>query len=231
MTTQEFSNEMDSLLYSFSISPLYGETNAKEDLVLDEYEKSVYLTQAQEEIIKGLYTGGLTGESFEETEFLRRSLDNLVETIKIKEFDTDIDLAITENSTFCIVPDDVWFITFEQAKLSDSSEEFIAKVIPVRQDEWHRVKNNPFRMPNKNRAIRLDSGSNFVELISNYTIIEYTLKYLKKPSPIILVDLPNELSIDGVKKVTECKLNSALHRIILERAVQLAYKNYSQANK
>lgn len=231
MTTQEFSNEMDTLLRSFSSSALYGETNAKGDLVLDEYEKSILLTQAQEEIVKGLYTGGLTGESFEETEFLRRSLDSLVETLKIKNFKEDSELSIVDDSIVCEIPEDVWFITFEQAKVTNSSKDFIVEIIPVRQDEWHRLKNNPFKMPNKNKAIRLDSGSNFVELISNYTITEYTLKYLKKPSPIILVDLSNELSIDGIKEVTECKLNSALHRIILERAVQLAYKNYNQANK
>ncbi len=59
MTTEEFSNEFDTLINSYSISEL---------LSFDEYEKSVYLTKAQEEIVEGLYTGKVLGNSFEETE-------------------------------------------------------------------------------------------------------------------------------------------------------------------
>ena len=51
------------------------------------------------------------------------------------------------------------------------------------------------------------------------------LKYLAKPSPIILEDLPDGLKIEGENKKSECKLNSILHRIILERAVILALQS------
>ena len=47
MTCAEFSNEFDILLNSYSNNP--------SDIKIDEYEKSIYLTQAQEEIIKNLY--------------------------------------------------------------------------------------------------------------------------------------------------------------------------------
>ena len=48
MTCAEFSNEFDILLNSYSNNP--------SDIKIDEYEKSIYLTQAQEEIIKNLYS-------------------------------------------------------------------------------------------------------------------------------------------------------------------------------
>jgi hypothetical protein len=102
----------------------------------------------------------------------------------------------------------------------------------MRQDEWHKSKNNPFKMPNKNKVIRLDSGEGMIELISYYlSVTEYLIRYVSKPSPIILIDLPDDLSINGEHNITECKLNAALHRVILERAVQLAYRRFPQASK
>ena len=68
----------------------------------------------------------------------------------------------------------------------------------------------------------MDYGDGIIELISKYSIKNYLIKYVSKPEPIILIDLPSELSINGINRKTECKLNSVLHRNLLERAVKLA---------
>ena len=227
MTTEEFSNEFDILLNSYSSTGVFGEQSSRVDINLDEYEKSVLLTQAQEEVIKSLYNGNLTGESFEKTEEVRRYLDSLVKTVKLEPVKSDFP-GIDVNSTFFKLPEEVWFITYEQAVVSNN----ITKVIPMRQDEWHRSKNNPFKMPNKNKAIRLDSGKGMIELIPYHpSVTEYLIRYVIKPSPIILINLPDDLSINGEHNITECKLNTALHRIKLERAVQLAYSRFPQEKK
>jgi hypothetical protein len=83
------------------------------------------------------------------------------------------------------------------------------------------VRNNPFRGPNTRRVLRLDKGNTEVELVSNNTIGKYTIRYVKKPDPIILVDLIDE-TIDGVSTAQTCKLNKSIHRDILDRAVKLA---------
>ena len=44
MSVEEFSNEFDTLLNSYSTAPPYGDEN-KLDITLDEYEKSVFLTK------------------------------------------------------------------------------------------------------------------------------------------------------------------------------------------
>lgn len=227
MTTQEFSNEFDILLNSYSNT--FGEPLSKTDIVLDEYEKSVLLTQAQEEIVRGLYNGTLAGQSFERTEELRRYLDGLVKTAALEPSTTTGFSKIDVNkSTFFELPDDVWFITYEQAIISNRA----IKVIPMRQDEWHKNKNNPFKMPNENKVIRLDYGNGVIELIPHVpSITAYIIKYVSKPFPIILIDLPEGLKINGESIATNCKLNTALHRVILERAVQLAYKRIPQASK
>ena len=94
---------------------------------------------------------------------------------------------------------------------------------------------NPFRQASKRRALRLDYGTtnddtNVVEIVTKYNIKDYTIRYLSKPTPIILSDLDG-LSIDNETKITECKLNSVLHKPILERAVLLALTSRNMQNE
>lgn len=236
MTNKEFSDAFDTLLNSFDTQAAFGDQSSKRELVLDEYEKSVYLTKAQEEVVINLYNGRNSyNSSFETTEEMRRYLDSLVKTKVYSEEETVEREKTAPTSIFYELPDDIAFITMEQITYGD--EELgcyngnTANVYPVTQDEYSKVKNNPFRGPTKYKAIRLDCGENTVELISKYKINKYLLKYLSKPEPIILETLPNELSINGKTEQTECKLNSVLHNTILDRAVQLAYQAKVPAKK
>lgn len=209
MTTQEFSNQFDTL-----VSAYYNNSNL---VSFDEYEKSVFLTEAQEEIVLELYNGKNSfGESFESTEELRRFISNLIDTYTTNT--VSIDTGLSSNSYFFSIPDNVWFITYESVILIDNEE---AIVTPITQDEFYKIQKNPFRGPNKNRVLRLDIKDNKVELISKYNITSYIIRYLVKPNPIILVDLDN-LSINGISNITECNLNPILHRIILDRAIKKA---------
>lgn len=222
MTTKEFSDAFDALLSG------YGYTSGV--LVLDEYEKSLFLTQAQEQIVVELYTGRNDKvSSFEKTEELRSNLKGLIRTATLTESDEDFK-GISKYSKFFILPDDVLFITYEAATLSDEStgckNGTVISVTPVTQDEFTRVMNNPFRQASKRRALRLDNGLDVAEIVTKYDIKDYTIRYLSKPTPIVLANLAevsiDGVSIDGVDTITECKLDSAMHRYILERAVALA---------
>ena len=216
MTNEEFSNEFDILINNINVG-----------LEFDEYEKSMFLTKAQEDVVTSLYRGNLIGESFERTEELRRYLSDLVNTYNTNEkLECD---GITNNSYFFKIPKDILFITYEAVVSQDEklgcSKNTTMEVVPVTQDEFHRIRNNPFRMPNKRRVLRLDIQNQIVELISYYEIDKYIIRYLKKPDPIILTDLPQGLSINEKSKATECKLNPAIHRTILEVAVNMAIKS------
>lgn len=229
MTTQEFSNEFDTLLNSYSTTPPYGDEN-RLDITLDEYEKSVFLTKAQEEIVVELYAGkNQFGESFERTEEIRRYLSDLIKTVVLSDKLTG-HVGLSKTSMFFELPEDVWFITYESATLKDErlgcldGEE--VTIVPVTQDEYYRVAKNPFRGPSKGRAVRLDIGDRVIEIISDYNIDKYLVRYLSRPKPIVLVDL-DELSVNGIKVRTECELNPVTHRPILERAVMLAKTAWS----
>lgn len=78
MKTQEFSSSFDTLVSSYAHTAEFGDQASLYDVVFDEYEKSVFLTTAQEEIVRELYSGKYTGESFEFSEKIRRELDTLV---------------------------------------------------------------------------------------------------------------------------------------------------------
>lgn len=232
MTIEEFSNEFDVLLNSYAANNPFGVGQSLTQL--DEYEKSILLTESQESIVRDLYNGKLTGDGFESTEEQRRNLDSLVNTIELTSKNISKP-KMSDNSEFFQLPSDVWFITYESVLLSDESlgckNNIRADVIPVRQDEYHNIKNNPFRGPSDKRVLRIDTGSSVIELISKYTIQSYFVKYLSKPKPIILQDITDEnLSINGETKRMGCELNTVLHRTILERAVALAIKRLPSKN-
>ena len=232
MTIEEFSNEFDVLLNSYAANNPFGIGQGLTQL--DEYEKSILLTEAQESIVRDLYNGKLTGDGFESTEEQRRNLDSLVNTLELTSKDISKP-KMSDNSKFFQLPPDVWFITYESVLLSDESlgckNNTRADVIPIRQDEYHNIKNNPFRGPSDKRVIRIDTGSSVIELISKYSIQSYFIKYLSKPKPIILQDITDEnLSINGETKRMGCELNTVLHRTILERAVALAIKRLPSKN-
>lgn len=220
MTTQEFSNQFDVLLNSFLLQNNFGKIQNIQTIQLDEYEKSVYLTQAQEQIILQLYSGSST--SFEDSEQIRRNLNYLVTTDKPELNTSAINKLRDTNSYIYDLKEDVWFITYEA--VSDGRQGTLIEVIPTTQDELHRIRKNPFRQENNHRVLRLDCGNNQVELISQFEIKDYLIRYLRKPKPIILTEL-DSLSINGISNITECELHSSLHESILQRAVLLALES------
>ena len=223
MNIQEFSNQFDVLLNS-------GSGNGYPPVLkLDEYEKSVYLTNAQEELVKNLYSGRTIGLSFEQTEELREYLNTLVKSKVYTTSDEQTDLAELSAyhvNTFYKLPEDLWFITLDQATLSSDDKCLDNKqieVIPALQNEFHRIQRNPFRGPSDSRALRFGNFNGYVQLMSSEAIKTYTIWYLSKPTPIILTDLSHDnLDIEGYNKPMECMLDELIHRPILELAVRNA---------
>ena len=224
MTTEEFSNEFDTLLNSYSTIEAFGKTPSTVEL--DEYEKSVFLTNAQEEIVIGMYNGkNPFGDSFEGTEEIRRYLSGLIKTYTTTDKKVEY-TGLSKSSVFFELPNDLWFITYEAVNLKDDGLGCMRgegiSVIPITQDEYHRIRKNPFRGTNERRALRLDLSGKVVEIVSKYNVESYLVRYISRPAPIILTDLTDNLSINGISVKTECELNPVIHRAILERAVKLA---------
>lgn len=208
MTTDEFSNQFDVLISAFS---------PQDTIVFDEYEKSVFLTQAQEEIVLLLYNDkGSTALGFETKESIRRYLHNLTQQFSIN-------LEGATEASFD-KPNDLLFITYETCtiKCNESGCEKTALVFPTKQEELWRILQNPFRGPSDKRVIRTDRNKQ-IQLISKYGMCCYTMDYLRRPKPIVLANF-EDVSVNGESQICECELDEALHDIILKAAVEAALK-------
>lgn len=201
MTLEELSNEFDVIVNSYDNS---------QSLVFNEYEKSIYLTKAQEYIIKDLY------RNYEGTEELNSYLKTLIKdkTYTIED-STNIELDY---------PNNFLYILKEYANINTTCKSNNrVDVLPITQDEYNEIVENPFR-GSKSKVLRLEE--NKIKLITDLPIISYTMTYLSNPSPIILIDLPNGLTINNEsKKSTTIETSESIHREILDKAVQLAIQS------
>lgn len=231
MTLEEFSDRFDVMLNSYGLRSIAG------DVPFDEYEKSVFLTKAQQQVVISLYNGKTAyGESFEATEEIRRYLANLIANVSLSPITntSGIPLGVASSSKFFTLPEDLWFLTYEDVTVDNGKcpGNSTLRVYPVKQDEYQTIKNNPFRGANDRRALRLDLAEGIVEVVCKYSVTKYHVRYIKKVPPIILIDLPDGLSIDKESKASECILHETLHQRILDAAVQMALmsKGYGLSN-
>ena len=224
MDVQELSNLFDTLLQPYITKDVSGEQNT---LAFDEYEKSIFLTKAQEQIVLELY------QELEQSEENRKYLSNLIKTgnyVPIGEQDETL-INNTFKSYKVEIEDSVLFMIYEQCTLSDENNCIngrIVSVVPTIHDDLDKVLKNPFKSPNNRKVIRLDFD-NKIELISKYNISNYKIRYLKKPNPIILVKL-EDLNIDKKQEVSNGETNPILHERIVQRAVQLAVQSKVKSN-
>lgn len=106
-------------------------------------------------------------------------------------------------------------------------------VVPINYNEYSRLMSKPYKRPLKFNAWRLLDNSdakNRAELIvgPNDTITQYTIRYVKRPNPIVLSNLEEGLSLgDNISTETPCELDPILHPEILQRAVELAKAAYT----
>lgn len=226
MNVQELSNLFDTLLQPYITKDNFGKQNT---LAFDEYEKSIFLTKAQEQIVLELY------QELEQSEEVRKYLSNLIKTDNYAPVGEQDETLINNNfkSYKVEINNDILFMIYEQCTLSDENNcinNKIVSVVPTIHDDLDKVLKNPFKSPNSRKVIRLDFD-NKIELISKYNITNYKVRYLKKPNPIILVALEGNLSINnGDTKVSNGEINPILHERIVQRAVQLAVQSKVKSN-
>jgi len=232
MITSEFYNEFNILYNNISSNSAPG---------LDKYEISVYLTKAQYEIVKE-YNGVVNKyqKGFDASDKRRADLKELIVDYKTTE-GYDLEARITDNlhSKFFGLPNDVFLIKYESVKYVQNNCSYEIPVKPISLDFFNSDVKNPFKKPNKDIAWRVDisssSGNYQVEIITDKPVETYHLRYLKYPTPIILTDLSTDpefegmnLSIDGRQVEDSCRLNDEIHREILDRAVELAHRDYKE---
>ena len=237
MTNKEFSNEFDVLYNSITSNQAPG---------LDEYEKSVFLTKAQSEILREYFNprvdganGGFDGSQKRQYDFSFLIKTTILEANLANKSEEGYIPKIDNRGYLFNFPED-YFLSINEVIRDDKSSNKFYSVVSISYSDYQRLMTKPYAYPPKRVAWRLFIGTIQKTLedttkvtvpvaeiigkfVSNSNNWNYTLRYVKKPNPIILIDLTNDdLSIEGKKTETPCEFPSQLHQEILERAVTLA---------
>ncbi len=238
MTNKEFSNEFDVLYNSITSNQAPG---------LDEYEKSVFLTKAQSEILREYFNPRVDGTNggFDGSQKRQYDFSFLIKTVKLEanlstDGDTNYVPKIDDRGCVFDFPSDYFLSINEVIKDAESDTNKLYSVVPINYSEYQKLMTKPYAYPPKRIAWRLFIGTiqNDLKDGSKVTVpvaeiigkfqgradnLDYTLRYVKKPNPIVLISLEGEdVSIEGEQKITPCEFPSQLHQEILERAVTLA---------
>lgn len=228
MTNQEFSNEFDVLYNNIMSNQAPG---------LDEYEKSVFLTKAQDEIVKNYFNpkGNKYQEGFDGNE--KRQIDFSM-IMRSREVPSEFaDGVFDSRGKVVTIDSDIMMILNEYATVTRANdahsipETVRLTIVPINYTEYSRLMSKPFKRPLKWQAWRLltnDGTTKKAEIIAgpNDTLTAYHIRYIKRPQAIILSNLEG-VTLDGKTTAQECELDPILHQEILQRAVELAKAAYT----
>lgn len=211
---------------------LYNNITSNQAPGLNVYEVDVFLTKAQDEIIKDHFNpkGNKYGEGFDGNQKRQIDFSMITKASTVSSFGTAL-FDLRTNSKSVALPIDIMIIVGEKVVVTrdGSSKELVVK--PITYDDYDRLMSKEFKRPLRNQAWRLINfdSANKADLIVGPidTITSYNVRYIKKPKPIITSSLDG-LTIDGytygtgINQSNGCELDSMLHEEILQRAVELA---------
>ena len=131
-----------------------------------------------------------------------------------------------DRGVFVNLPPNLLFVLNEKATDVDGKNYV---VVPINYREYDRQMSRAYTQPLKKQVWRLFNNGNAellkAELIpvKGTTIDSYKVRYIRRPRPIVLVDLTVDgLDIEGTSIPTDCELNPIIHLDILNKAVELA---------
>lgn len=208
---------------------LYNSIMSNQAPGLDEYEKSVFLTLGQRDLILS-YFNPKSNKLQEGLDDSKERQINFLNLIKVAEIEYVHNPSTFDPRSITVpLPKDLLLILNEYC--IESSIRYTVQ--PISYSEYDKISSRPFPYPPKNIVWRLmtqsTTQSNFAELIGNPTFesddFRYYLRYVMIPDPIILEPL-NGRTIEGKSEEMECKLDSSTHHEIVQRAVELAKAAY-----
>ncbi len=176
------------------------------------------LNQAQDTFVKQRYgSTNVKRQSFEETQKRTEDIKNVVLNAIIVPAANASD-NINQFSQFVTLPLDHWIIVHEQTGISypDCTGTTVTNRVyteAIQHNDYSKLIDNPFGKPNTDKVLRLMENGR-VELIPapNTTIINYYLRYIKKPVRINILSTPT----------VNCELSEMTHQEVVNLSVQIA---------
>lgn len=232
MATEEI--EKLSRYFSAQFDILYNNISSNMAPGLSEYEKSVLLTKAQNEIVKNCFEPVSRGNSIQKgydgSAIRQADFSNLLRSEEKQPVEgvtplTDYRAKVYE------LPEEMLAITSEQILLKDGEGTVLDTrlIVPLSNVEYARLMSKPFKEPLKRQAWRLliNTGTaNRAEIVLPSTDKSspwYQITYVKQPEPIILEAITDSsLNIEGKTAMSACELHENLHDMVIQRAVEIA---------
>lgn len=221
MTPEEFDNMFDVLYNNITSNQAPG---------LNAYEKSIFLTKAQDEILKNYFNPKSKGNNLQEgfDGNAKRQVDfsmlTTVANTRSSRFSAPL-FDTRSNTKSVSLPSDMMMVINEVVEVDRNDERVLLQVIPIKFDEYSRLMSKPYKRPLKYQAWRLinSNTSNRADIVigPSDSMAKYTIRYIRRPKPIIVSDLDG-LTIEGLSDTQGCELDPILHEEILQRAVELA---------
>lgn len=209
---------------------------------LNEYEKSVCLTNAQEQLVLDYLSPktNIKGEGFDDGLIRQSDFSTLIVTDVMASFTPTKKLDARPTTKYYKYPaSDILIVLNEMCTETVNDRTLNYVVVPISYDEYMRLMSKPFKYPLKGQAWRLISGLSTtptVELVARFSgTVTYVLRYVRRPAPIILGYAGHTISptienLDGSTQTASsqpCELPEHLHQEILRRAVNLAKTAWS----
>lgn len=209
---------------------LYNNITSNQAPGLNAYEKSIFLTKAQDEILKNYFNpkskGNNTQEGFDGNAKRQIDFSMLTTVANTRSSRFSAPLFDTRSNTKSVfLPSDMMMVINEVAEVDRNDERVLLQVVPVKFDEYSRLMSKPYKRPLKYQAWRLinSNTANRADIVigPSDSMAKYTIRYIRRPKPIIVSDLDG-LTIEGDGSQSGCELDPILHEEILQRAVELA---------
>ena len=176
MINQEFSNEFDILYNNIMSNQAPG---------LDEYEKSVFLTKAQDEIVKNYFNpkGNKYQEGFDGSEKRQIDFSMLIVTETVHEATVSpTPLFPLQHTKLFSIPDRILMFINESLAVERDGVLTYLTVVPLDYKEYNRLMSKPYKRPLKNQAWRILTNTTTISetTSTNYLSITSILANLKE---------------------------------------------------
>lgn len=216
MNNKEFSDQFDVLYNNITSNQAPG---------LNEYEKSVFLTKAQSELVKNYFVpeGNPHQKGFDGNQKRQMDFSLLMRTFSGTPKNNGKNGNIDPRALIYQLPNDILYIVNESLNYLSATFDVLAirQVVPLDYEEYLRLMSKPYKEPVKYQAWRLmskalvytsSSGTSkgmapVIDVIvtssdkkkyinEDQSRASYVLRYVKKPRPIILTDFSDSFGED-----------------------------------
>ena len=207
MTDTEFLDRFDVLFNNIASNQAPG---------LNVYEVCVFLTKAQEEILKNYFNpkGNKYGEGFDGNQKRQIDFSSITRVHNYSEEGENVGTVFGEalydtrdESKSVALPSDVWIIVNERVMVKRGGKEQRLTVKPISFEEYDRLMSKPYKRPLRHQAWRLINSEvteDVFEPVSksdlivgpNDDITGYSIRYIHRPKPVIVGSLDG-LTLNG----------------------------------